>query len=238
METPPRVRGEGGAEPASGLPLGNTPARAGRGDSPPICGHGGWKHPRACGERSIGLLSMTAATETPPRVRGEEEQAQHLRQRRRNTPARAGRGLADVGVVRVVKKHPRACGERSGTAVPSAHGTETPPRVRGEDDTEGRHEVRRGNTPARAGRGPAPRSRRRTAPKHPRACGERTATTATRRCRDETPPRVRGEGSVGAAAAHVLGNTPARAGRGRSPRRRPGTSRKHPRACGERRRRR
>ncbi len=89
--------------------------------------------------------------------------------------------------------------------------------------------------PARAGNGTASHCAAPTASVHPRACGERGASTARRARRSGSSPRVRGTASLDGELQALDRFIPARAGNGGLAglvdRRLP----VHPRACGERR---
>ena len=49
---------------------------------------------------------------SPPRVRGKGYQYDNLTRELGITPARAGKSLADLGIVYQGRDHPRACGEK------------------------------------------------------------------------------------------------------------------------------
>ena len=51
-------------------------------------------HPRACGEKCIGVLCVRKRSGSPPRMRGKVEREERARSLRRITPAHAGKSPA------------------------------------------------------------------------------------------------------------------------------------------------
>ena len=69
---PPRVRGEDLQPSASRALVRRTPARAGRRATCSTLGSTGPAHPRACGEKMVGVWVPQMREGAPPRVRGED----------------------------------------------------------------------------------------------------------------------------------------------------------------------
>ena len=90
-----------------------------------------WDHPRGCGEYFTGFISSTTSIGSPPRVRGILKRDLETAFVRRITPAGAGNTFDDSCVFRLVKDHPRGCGEYGVTATMVPEVTGSPPRVRG-----------------------------------------------------------------------------------------------------------
>ena len=171
--SPPRVRGEVLRADLQTEHLRITPACAGRRIAARGNHVGGRDHPRVCGEKWQGVVNIFGGLGSPPRVRGEAFVRYFGSQTAGITPACAGRRRAPSGRRRTPWDHPRVCGEKWTFRKPTWWRQGSPPRVRGEvlhflDQT-----VRKGITPACAGRsGPStwwPAATR----DHPRVCGEK-----------------------------------------------------------------
>ena len=109
----------------------------------------------------------------------------------------------------------------------------SPPRVRGKEGSYPSTVLRKGITPARAGKSCSRPSRPTRARDHPRACGEKKQQAAQQVAAQGSPPRVRGKGIHGIRIERPPGITPARAGKSGH---RVGfltAFGDHPRACGE-----
>ncbi len=134
---------------------------------------------------------------TPPRRRGGHDPLTNIGAPRRNTPASAGRTRGE----RVVGHWAQG----------------TPPRRRGGQPTPaGALDVSR-NTPALAGRTPHARGRRACGSEHPRVGGEDHRVDIAGRGVRGTPPRRRGGLPQRQPLGRAPRNTPASAGRTRSP---------------------
>ena len=93
--------------------------------------------------------------------------------------------------------------------------------------------VEAGLIPARAGKTDSQKGETSCSRAHPRACGENMGEQIRRLGLDGSSPRVRGKRGPGRDPRLAAGLIPARAGKTASWTYRPGTSRAHPRACGE-----
>ena len=98
--TPPRGRGRLPLGVVHGAVPGNTPARAGTTYSLASARSTGTEHPRAGGDDLTGAGGERISYGTPPRGRGRRVGATLLGVQRRNTPARAGTTLAELGLYR------------------------------------------------------------------------------------------------------------------------------------------
>ena len=151
------------------------------------------------------------------------------------TPAYAGKSRSSARPHHSHRDHPRACGEKTEyRALVTAH-QGSPPRVRGKDIGSTEQQQPPGITPACAGKRHCPRSRPGRIRDHPRVCGEKHAVPVSLMWSAGSPPRVRGKGLLEVFVPEPLRITPAYAGKRDRPRSGPGTTRDHPRVCGEKR---
>ena len=208
----PRVRGTGG--------LGNgitseprfIPARAGNSRAGTRRRHEATVHPRACGEQLLGHRGLLPVDGSSPRVRGTGHEPPCPYSMQRFIPARAGnrwcarRGCGSRPV------HPRACGEQVLPSVSRDICIGSSPRVRGTADRANDWQRYRRFIPARAGNRGRSGTPSKTAPVHPRACGEQCALRVFGVIHVGSSPRVRGT-AVDVQAAIAAGRfIPARAG--------------------------
>ena len=150
-----------------------------------------------------------------------------------NTPADAGNSR--FGIVGSIEspKHPRRCGELKAKSPELAGHPETPPQMRGTHREPIAEEARHGNTPADAGNSALHTSVAQNQGKHPRRCGELTATLSTSTVSVETPPQMRGTRYDLYAVGDGTRNTPADAGNSALHTSVAQNQGKHPRRCGE-----
>ena len=150
--SPPRVRGKAisGASPRRAV--GITPACAGKREKrvekiPQI-----WDHPRVCGEKVTRHRAGHPPRGSPPRVRGKVTRLYALADKEGITPACAGKSHIVRGLVKLVKDHPRVCGEKPAWPAIWLRPVGSPPRVRGKGVKHSDGRVRVGITPACAGK--------------------------------------------------------------------------------------
>ena len=125
------------------------------------------------------------------------------------------------------------CGEKFQKQRGGHVGQGSPPRVRGKARHLVRGAVKRGITPACAGKREPPPAFRACGRDHPRVCGEKRAARRAAAGRAGSPPRVRGKAAIPVRLVPAARITPACAGkRGRGIQRRI-TQGDHPRVCGE-----
>ena len=213
--------------------MGNTPAYAGKTQGLRLRKARHEKHPRVCGEDRRQWRSCARGRETPPRMRGRLLSRVMTALAEGNTPAYAGKTGVALDGARLVRKHPRVCGEDTQYLTTRQLHLETPPRMRGRPFYAGVFGTPNGNTPAYAGKTSAMSRSRSGTGKHPRVCGEDHEIIRKYMKKRETPPRMRGR-HLTTTGEHVDGrNTPAYAGKTFlsaicSP-----VCWKHPRVCGE-----
>ena len=233
LRSPPRMRGKGNLLLDGNIPLGITPAYAGKRDLV-ISGSGDIEdHPRVCGEKSTSEAQKSSDMGSPPRMRGKDADPHTKLRRYGITPAYAGKSGRTVLISFLLEDHPRVCGEKEDMKKAGLNPIGSPPRVRGKVACQGPRVARYRITPAYAGK----RGHRRFGPgtirDHPRVCGEKYACARASTSAMGSPPRMRGKVSGDGRRIYRHGITPAYAGKRRCPRSRPGRTRDHPRVCGE-----
>ena len=209
----PRVRGKPARCPRLGRGSGLIPARAGK---------TGGRRPR-----------WRWARGSSPRVRGKLRREPRQHRARRLIPARAGKTTNEVQATGPSAAHPRACGENLDADLEAVSPQGSSPRVRGKRTVFQVVDSVHGLIPARAGKTWAVGLVDMIMPAHPRACGENVRDGHGARPVAGSSPRVRGKLRPGARRLRALGLIPARAGKTLTDARRRGSSRAHPRACGE-----
>ena len=105
--------------------------------------------------------------------------------------------------------------------------------MRGKGDRYRDHHVRRGITPAHAGKRCGNSGKRRGDRDHPRTCGEKQHTKITHQATPGSPPHMRGKGTDTAANTPASGITPAHAGKSACRSSEIFVTWDHPRTCGE-----
>ncbi len=88
-------------------------------------------HPRACGERNDGALTVNGTDGSSPRMRGTPRSSSNPPQRIRFIPAHAGNAVVAFNHPQDVPVHPRACGERTGSGAATFMPSGSSPRMRG-----------------------------------------------------------------------------------------------------------
>ena len=174
-DSPPRVRGAQRTEQHALAMSRLTPACAGSTPHPTSSATRPTTHPRVCGEHHPRHGLRHDRYDSPPRVRGARNEYPQAKSSGRLTPACAGSTQWDGSESSSPPTHPRVCGEHAGRRLVVDRKADSPPRVRG---------ARRGSvlygttfrlTPACAGSTTSTAVKRDRDPTHPRVCGEHTA---------------------------------------------------------------
>ena len=190
-------------------------------------------HPRACGEHSSRTHETASEPGSSPRLRGTQWNRQGWQFPRRFIPAPAGNTTLVDGTITEPSVHPRACGEHHRAIGRSERHSGSSPRLRGTPLICPNRTAPGRFIPAPAGNTPGQPCRLRTAPVHPRACGEHVLTKSLALNRAGSSPRLRGTLKASGVKPVERRFIPAPAGNtARVARRRPRTA-VHPRACGE-----
>ena len=150
--SPPRVRGKAKNAVNGNMYSRITPACAGKSCHRAPGPGRSEDHPRVCGEKLSGVRHAAEREGSPPRVRGKGLVGFRPVQRKRITPACAGK--RQFGLLRFLQAgdHPRVCGEKLRVAKDLTQQQGSPPRVRGKVFGRGKHLEDVGITPACAGK--------------------------------------------------------------------------------------
>ena len=146
------MRGRGNCVRLGGIPVGITPAYAGKSLPSRLHLRPCRDHPRVCGEEYFNEISSLSNGGSPPRMRGRATFGDMLKAGARITPAYAGKRSRTPWRPGWMRDHPRVCGEES-----SSHGSTyskrgSPPRMRGRGVVNDQRNDVVGITPAYAGK--------------------------------------------------------------------------------------
>lgn len=131
LRSPPRMRGKGNLLLDGNIPLGITPAYAGKRDLV-ISGSGDIEdHPRVCGEKWQNRVNQLLVRGSPPRVRGKGVVHVFVPEKLGITPAYAGKSFMWTKFCRETRDHPRVCGEKGKNHPRKPYCEGLPPRMRG-----------------------------------------------------------------------------------------------------------
>ena len=137
------------------------------------CSWSGSDHPRACGENILSGTTRLCRRGSPPRMRGKLRNLLTIGNKKRITPAHAGKTRISSGRLATKADHPRACGENS-------------------EDIWAQILDKR-ITPAHAGKTTYKIFDVKDVSDHPRACGENLPFTLGGILLAGSPPRMRGK---------------------------------------------
>ena len=190
-------------------------------------------HPRVCGEQHSYSGKVHTFQGSSPRGRGAGVLEGEHRLRRGIIPARAGSRNGATHCPSARRDHPRACGEQVERSIMSMGVTRSSPRMRGAVLLIVTSPLDSGIIPACAGSSGCARGRCGARRGHPRVCGEQYLLSYTAMPPAGSSPRVRGAVHEVGRVAQAHGIIPARAGSRTQRGLDIGSSRDHPRACGE-----
>ena len=151
----------------------------------------------------------------------------------RITPACAGKSHFATNFHLNKRDHPRMCGEKWDKLPREIKQKGSPPHVRGKDFDGDIGSIHIRITPACAGKRRCKAAFCAWFWDHPRMCGEKLAFSAVRVREMGSPPHVRGKVLPLTSSGHVLGITPACAGKSMVTFLLNLASEDHPRVCGE-----
>ena len=146
-------------------------------------------------------------------MRGKVQPERDVQDAARITPAYAGKRHHPEPGQSSSEDHPRVCGEKCWILSSNTPLMGSPPRMRGKAFGLVLYKVEIGITPAYAGKRCSlwlPRSGRWD---HPRVCGEKSQEVHVVTSFRGSPPRVRGKAHLADRGCHIVGITPACAGK-------------------------
>ena len=150
--SPPRMRGKQKASALDYMPVGITPAHAGKTSRAAARQRFAEDHPRACGENRGEEKLCKLGTGSPPRMRGKLQSKSKGRMTHGITPAHAGKTCICVSARFRPRDHPRACGENVRRHIKPEKKRGSPPRMRGKLECGHYDAHTLGITPAHAGK--------------------------------------------------------------------------------------
>ena len=150
--SPPRMRGKATRPHAKPRPSRITPAYAGKRRHVQYRPSGNKDHPRVCGEKWKDVPKEIKLKGSPPRMRGKGRVASELARDAGITPAYAGKSKYRECKDRVLKDHPRVCGEKGKPGGKPRAIIGSPPRMRGKAESNPLGALERRITPAYAGK--------------------------------------------------------------------------------------
>ena len=193
MGSPLRVRGKVGPVIQLRAGPGITPACVGKSIRPSSMASVPWDHPRVCGEKVVFPLFRSFRLGLPPRMRGKAERAAAAANRRRITPAHAGKSTLVNSTTKPQRDHPRLCGEKAAYFRAECVPRGSPPRVRGKAVQFHHRHNGVGITPACAGKSHVLPRPAQVQWDHPRVCGEKKKAEEMGATTKGSPPRMRGK---------------------------------------------
>ena len=146
-------------------------------------------------------------------MRGKPRPRRPYMTRFRITPAHAGKTDPGILSVRVLRDHPRACGENKMCPAPCLLHAGSPPRMRGKLLSNACGSLPARITPAHAGKTRGCAEFRQSGWDHPRACGENCVRLLVSLIQTGSPPRMRGKRINIHSSRLKPGITPAHAGK-------------------------
>ena len=173
LRSPPRMRGKVNLLLDGNIPLGITPAYAGK--SPPPARMPGLcrDHPRVCGEKFTRMSVVASMRGSPPRMRGKVAGNCKGAGAGGITPAYAGKRQARLPQSISSRDHPRVCGEKYLRVLSMIFSLGSPPRMRGKVKKIVCGLTALRITPAYAGKSIIITSPLISFRDHPRVCGEK-----------------------------------------------------------------
>ncbi len=152
---------------------------------------------------------------SPPQVRGKPKNHPIPMERRRITPAGAGKTIIYHRMHSESRDHPRRCGENQMLTTAATVSTGSPPQVRGKQNVLTHHRHGGRITPAGAGKTTRISRHISSARDHPRRCGENVRPAKKPFLTSGSPPQVRGKLHADTTQRIKARITPAGAGKTR-----------------------
>ncbi len=169
----PLVRGKGRERNFTMGTEGIIPARAGKSAEVTNPKPTAKDHPRSCGEKLPSPVILKSARGSSPLVRGKAHSHSSISVRLRIIPARAGKRVRVLVRVRLMRDHPRSCGEKARSRAVRQQIRGSSPLVRGKAWSRASKYMQPGIIPARAGKSFPIGNQLIRYRDHPRSCGEK-----------------------------------------------------------------
>ena len=166
-------------------------------------------------------------------MRGKPGDIVTLGNKRRITPAYAGKTSGRRGISGRSRDHPRVCGENHDTYKLYEETAGSPPRMRGKPISAWNRLAKLRITPAYAGKTYNRQVEKVSTQDHPRVCGENQGPAGQSAHSVGSPPRMRGKQNRAVGLIEPLRITPAYAGKTYRRVTRETLLMDHPRVCGE-----
>ena len=191
--SPPPMRGKDSSAGSRLIPLGITPAHAGKRADPRTNAGRHEDHPRPCGEKVPPARTLTVEPGSPPPMRGKEDKAWRRPSLPGITPAHAGKSSEQLWSLPSSKDHPRPCGEKPSRACRDRWSRGSPPPMRGKGEILVSGPGINGITPAHAGKRAKVSGFSCVYGDHPRPCGEKIRLSSSIAASAGSPPPMRGK---------------------------------------------
>ena len=213
--------------------VGIIPAYAGNTRSPRSPTRCGWDHPRVCGEHLDRSAPSPISSGSSPRMRGTPDRRCRPVPRAGIIPAYVGNTGGGRDSRHRGRDHPRVCGEHWSVVVEQVGRRGSSPRMRGTPFHCSLIHGWTGIIPAYAGNTSVSQDRQARSRDHPRVCGEHGHVQHSRPFLQGSSPRMRGTPKRAPPRRCLSRIIPAYAGNTCSRDWSAGSSRDHPRVCGE-----
>ena len=197
MGSPPHTRGKEISGGLDVVPVGITPAHAGKSGPARRPPYPEWDHPRTRGEKKLCERLHTGCQGSPPHTRGKDASSRKVRCIGRITPAHAGKSSKASLPTTWTRDHPRTRGEKSSQRFQGEANSGSPPHTRGKGIQQLAGVYQRGITPAHAGKRGDALFYISAERDHPRTRGEKIMSSVFSTAITGSPPRVRGKGYIG-----------------------------------------
>ena len=173
MGSPPPMRGKAFPIQLIAVPVGITPAHAGKRSVGAGSTGSTGDHPRPCGEKQRRGIARVGGRGSPPPMRGKGILLALASPIGGITPAHAGKSHSLLYPLAHPRDHPRPCGEKQVCYDVSVSHVGSPPPMRGKERLSRPIVISTGITPAHAGKRPRGGRASSARQDHPRPCGEK-----------------------------------------------------------------
>ena len=153
-------------------------------------------HPRTCGEKRGCMGDTRISAGSPPHMRGKVQSMDFIVFVKGITPAHAGKRSANNFSWSVTADHPRTCGEKAIKLKNLSPVSGSPPHMRGKDSFIKNPIIRKGITPAHAGKRLLLYKIYKNHQDHPRTCGEKYCSLYEYLPKQGSPPHMRGKVTI------------------------------------------